>query len=61
MLSDEGRPPFEPVEFPSEGAVLRGRWYPSAGSAAPVPTVVMAHGFSATISMTEAWMARRPP
>ena len=39
-----------PVEFPSEGATLRGRLYlPSRGPPRP-PVVVMAHGFSATIS-----------
>lgn len=42
---------FESVEFASEGGVLRGRLYrPTAGT--PVPVVVMAHGFSATITMT---------
>jgi uncharacterized protein len=41
---------FEVVEFPSEGALLRGRLYrPSGDRAAPV--VVMAHGTSATITM----------
>lgn len=42
---------FEPVEFESEEAVLRGRFYrPSDGGKGPV--VVMANGFSATITMT---------
>jgi uncharacterized protein len=42
---------FDTVEFQSEGAVLRGRVYPAFG-AGPAPIVVMAHGFSATITMT---------
>ena len=42
---------FEPTEFQSEGAVLRGRLYPARG-ARPAPLVVMAHGFTATITMT---------
>jgi fermentation-respiration switch protein FrsA (DUF1100 family) len=42
---------FESVQFASEGGVLRGRLYrPNAGRA--VPVVVMAHGFTATITMT---------
>ena len=36
------------VEFPSEGATLRGRLYAHADR--PRATVVMAHGFSATIA-----------
>jgi pimeloyl-ACP methyl ester carboxylesterase len=36
------------VEFPSEGATLRGRLYEHQGIAGP--TVVMTHGFSATIT-----------
>jgi uncharacterized protein len=46
------RPPASPayrlVEFPSEGAMLRGRFYVHAGHSRPA--VVMTHGFSATIS-----------
>ena len=43
-------PMFETVSFESDGATLRGRLYrPSAASSA---AVVMAHGFSATITMT---------
>jgi uncharacterized protein len=38
------------VEFPSEGARLRGRLYLRADSARPAPLIIMAHGFSATIS-----------
>jgi len=35
------------VEFPSEGAILRGWLYLPAASAGPAPAVVMAHGFGA--------------
>jgi cephalosporin-C deacetylase-like acetyl esterase len=42
---------FEPVAFESEGALLRGRLY-RPGGREPFPVVVMAHGFSATITMT---------
>ncbi len=41
---------FRMVEFPSEGAVLRGRLYSPAGAPGPWPLVIMAHGFSATIT-----------
>lgn len=41
---------FRIVEFPSEGAVLRGRLYLRPKMAKPWPVVIMAHGFSATIS-----------
>ena len=41
--------PYRLVEFLSEGAMLRGRFYVHAGRK-PRPTVVMTHGFSATIS-----------
>jgi hypothetical protein len=40
---------FEQVEFPSEGAVLRGRFYGQPAGRAPA--IAMAHGTSATISM----------
>lgn len=40
-----------PVQFESEGAVLRGFLYPSVRGEPPYPTVVMAHGTTATISM----------
>jgi uncharacterized protein len=36
------------VEFPSEGAILRGRLYGSTAVSSPI--VIMAHGFSATIN-----------
>jgi hypothetical protein len=42
---------FETVEFESQGAQLRGRLY-RPDSRESVPVVVMAHGFSATITMT---------
>jgi dienelactone hydrolase len=41
---------FEAVEFPSEGTVLRGRFYRPM-HAAPWPAVVMTHGTTATITM----------
>jgi hypothetical protein len=41
---------FEVVQFESEGALLRGRLYPSP-SRQPSSSVVMAHGTSATIRM----------
>jgi pimeloyl-ACP methyl ester carboxylesterase len=40
---------FEEIEFPSEGALLRGRFYHNASGRAPA--LVMAHGTSATITM----------
>lgn len=45
------RDSFETVEFPSQGAKLRGRLYRPSGTGL-VPVVVMAHGTSATITMT---------
>ena len=39
---------FQQIEFDSENAVLRGRFYNGASTA---PCVVMAHGTSATITM----------
>jgi uncharacterized protein len=50
-------PPAQPlfveraIEFPSEGATLRGLLLRPAGSVGPQPTVLMAHGTSATIQM----------
>jgi pimeloyl-ACP methyl ester carboxylesterase len=41
---------FEAIEFPSEGALLRGRFYRPEGRA-PYPAVVVAHGTTATITM----------
>ncbi|MFO7959527.1 MAG: hypothetical protein R6U94_01100 [Nitriliruptoraceae bacterium] len=40
---------YTEVAFPSEGAALRGRWYPPADP--PAPAVIMTHGLSATIPM----------
>jgi fermentation-respiration switch protein FrsA (DUF1100 family) len=42
---------YEPVEFTSEGATLRGRLYLPEGEP-PFPAMAMAHGLSATITMT---------
>ena len=41
---------FETVEFPSEGALLRGRFY-RPDRVAPFPVVIMTHGTTATITM----------
>jgi pimeloyl-ACP methyl ester carboxylesterase len=41
---------FEIVEFPSEGAMLRGRFYRPARPG-PWPAVVMTHGTTATVTM----------
>ena len=41
----------EDVEFDAEGVTLRGWLYRPDGAAGPVPTVVMAHGFSAVKEM----------
>lgn len=41
---------FQMVEFPSERATLRGRLYLPSGGPGLSPIVIMAHGFSATIS-----------
>ncbi len=60
--AERARGPFQPalaqkgpsmvrmVEFPSQGAALRGRLYLRSAAAHPAPLVVMAHGFSATIN-----------
>ena len=42
---------FRIVEFPSEGAVLRGRLYLREMKSHASPVVIMAHGTSATITM----------
>lgn len=39
------------IEFNAEGVVLRGWFYYPDGATGPVPTVVMAHGFSAVKEM----------
>jgi uncharacterized protein len=41
----------EDIEFDAEGVTLRGWLYLPAGATGPVPTVVMAHGFSAVKEM----------
>ena len=41
---------FETVEFPSEGALLCGRFY-RPDRVAPFPVVIMTHGTTATITM----------
>lgn len=40
---------YRAVEFPSQGATLRGRLYVRPDSS-PAPLVIMAHGFSATVT-----------
>ena len=49
---------FNTVEFQSEGALLRGPLHPAFGTR-PAPILVMAHGFSATITMTADPFLRR--
>jgi fermentation-respiration switch protein FrsA (DUF1100 family) len=39
------------IEFDAEGVTLRGWHYVPDGAAGPVPTIVMAHGFSAVKEM----------
>ena len=39
------------IEFNAEGVVLRGWFYYPDGATGPVPTVIMAHGFSAVKEM----------
>jgi pimeloyl-ACP methyl ester carboxylesterase len=41
---------FRTIEFLSEGAVLKGRLYLPPGLPTPLPLIIMAHGFSATMS-----------
>lgn len=43
--------PRQDIEFTSEGERLRGWFYPGAGSRAPRPAIVMAHGFGAVKEM----------
>jgi hypothetical protein len=50
-MAEPSSPRFDEVEFASEGALLRGRFYAPSGCV-NAPIVVMAHGFSATITMT---------
>jgi len=44
-------PSFQSAEFLSDGALLRGRLYLPRGRTPPFPVVIMAHGFTATITM----------
>ena len=39
------------IEFDAEGVTLRGWLYLPDGAAGPVPSIVMAHGFSAVKEM----------
>ncbi|MCF3649589.1 alpha/beta hydrolase [Synoicihabitans lomoniglobus] len=48
--SPDNRASFHVVEFPSENATLRGRFYTPDDRPGPWPIVVMAHGYSATIN-----------
>jgi uncharacterized protein len=43
--------PRQDVEFNAEGVTLRGWLYVPDGASGPVPTIVMAHGFSAVKEM----------
>ncbi|MCB0685906.1 MAG: acetylxylan esterase [Saprospiraceae bacterium] len=40
---------YKPIEFYSEGATLRGRFYVPDQAPGKYPVIIMAHGFSATI------------
>jgi len=40
---------YQNIEFPSEGATLRGRLYIPESHSTELPIIVMAHGYSATI------------
>lgn len=40
---------YRPVEFASQGAILRGRLYLRTDLSKPAPVIIMAHGFSATV------------
>ncbi len=40
---------YQILEFPSQGATLRGKLYLPQKALKPLPVVIMAHGFSATI------------
>lgn len=42
---------YKLIEFPSQDATIRGRFYFPEDKSEPYAVVVMAHGFSATISM----------
>lgn len=48
--SPETSAAYRTVEFPSENAILRGRFYAPEDRPGPWPVVIMAHGYSATIN-----------
>lgn len=48
----------QPVEFPSESAVLRGFLLRPVDARGPLPAIVMAHGTSATVPMVAIQYAR---
>lgn len=50
---------YENVEFESEGEILRGRLYRATSRDRAEPLVIMAHGFSGTITMTLTDIASR--
>ena len=41
---------FTEIEFPSQGAIIRGKFYLPENKKQPFPIVIMAHGFTATIN-----------
>jgi len=50
VVGQESGDSYRMVEFPSEGAVLRGRLYLPPAPPESVPIIIMAHGYSATIT-----------
>lgn len=50
LVMEDKNTAFHIVEFPSEGATLRGRLYLPPNASSPSPVVIMAHGFTATIN-----------
>lgn len=40
---------YRDIEFPSEGATLRGRLYLPEKADSPLPVIIMAHGYSGTL------------
>lgn len=49
---------YKTVEFLSENAILRGRLY-ACGSIEKSPIIIMAHGYSATITLNEYYNDKR--
>jgi pimeloyl-ACP methyl ester carboxylesterase len=41
---------YKPVEFPSQGSIVRGRLYLPENSSQPYSIIIMTHGFTATIN-----------